>query len=80
MSIFSIITSLVRTFLGDRAELAAEIVALRHQLAALWRCPSRSMAPSRSPSWLKQNKGRSTTRLGGSAHDQFSEYLLPDLS
>jgi len=32
---FSIITSLVWAFLSDRAELAAEMVALRHQLAIL---------------------------------------------
>ena len=35
MSIFSIISSLVWAFLSDRAELAAEIAALRHQLAIL---------------------------------------------
>ena len=35
MSIFSIIGSLVGAFLSDRAELAAEIVALRQQLAIL---------------------------------------------
>ena len=35
MSIFSIIGSLVWAFLGDRAEIAAEMVALRHQLTIL---------------------------------------------
>jgi len=35
MSLFSIIASLVWAFLSDRAELAAEIAALRHQLAVI---------------------------------------------
>ena len=35
MSVLSIIASLMWAFVGDRAELAAEIVALRHQLAIL---------------------------------------------
>ena len=39
MSIFSIIGSLIWAFLSDRAELAAEMVALRHQLAILQLTP-----------------------------------------
>ena len=35
MSLFSIIASLIWAFLSDRAELAAEIVALRHQVVIL---------------------------------------------
>ena len=35
MSIFSIIASVIRAFVRDRADLAAEIVALRHQLAVV---------------------------------------------
>ena len=41
MPIFSIIGSFVWAFLSDRAELAAEIVALRHQLTILQRSAKR---------------------------------------
>ncbi len=35
MSIFSIIASVIRAFVRDRADLAAEIIALRHQVGIL---------------------------------------------